>query len=300
MLTPDQLRKRGLLLRAIRLFFDTHGFIEVETPCLLPVSIPEANIEPLTTGSFYFQSSPELCMKRLLAAGCQNIFQICKSFRRNERGDRHLPEFTMLEWYSASCGYHELMDQCEDLLLFLADQLTKTTRLTYGGRLVSLQKPWDRLTVSEAFARYAPVSLKNALAENMFDEILTGHIEQKLGWERPAFLYDYPAELAALARLKPEDPSYAERVELYVAGLEIANGFSELSSPEQQRRRFENEHQKIAALGRVAPPMPDKFLDAIELMPEAAGIALGVDRLAMIFFNAATIDQVVSFTPEDH
>jgi elongation factor P--(R)-beta-lysine ligase len=245
------------------------------------------------------QTSPELCMKRLLAGGATRIFQICKCFRRAERGNRHLPEFTMLEWYRTSIDYRELMAECEELFLFLARELRGADRLETATGTVTLTPPWERLTVAAAFARYAPLAADEAVATGRFDELLVEYIEPHLGIGRPTFLHDYPAPLAALARRQPENPMVAERFEIYIQGLELANGFSELTDPAEQRQRFIEELILIEAAGGQAGPLPDKFLAALEGMEAAAGIALGLDRLAMLFGGVDLIDEVVTFTPEE-
>jgi len=299
MITLSGLHQRAALIQTIRRFFIDRDYLEVDTPVRLPAVAPEHHIEPEPADGCFLQTSPELCMKRLLAAGAPKLFQICHCFRKGERGNRHLAEFTMLEWYRAGIGYQELMDECEELLRFAADALGKNQTLAVGGNAISLDSPWPRLTVAEAFARYAPFSMEQALAEDMFDEAIVVHIEPHLGVERPAFLYDYPASLGALARLKPDDPAVAERFELYIGGLELANGFSELTDHEEQRQRFAEARKLIRLQGRDPGPMPEPFLNDLQGMPEAAGIALGIDRLAMVFAGAATIDEVVPFRPED-
>ncbi|MDA8163622.1 MAG: EF-P lysine aminoacylase EpmA [Desulfobacteraceae bacterium] len=299
MLSPSGLRQRARLIQALRRFFIERGYLEVDTPVRVPAPAPEAYIIPEPSGDWFLQTSPELCMKRLLAGGAERIFQICKCFRQAERGSRHLPEFTMLEWYRAGIGYRELMPECEELFLALARELTGGDRLETSSGPVSLAAPWERLTVAEAFARHAPLSAEAALAAGRFDELLVTQVEPRLGLGRPTFLHDYPAALGALARLRPDDPAVAERFEIYVDGLELANGFSELTDPAEQRRRFAAERQRIEADGRRPGPLPDKFLAALAAMPEAAGIALGVDRLLMLLAGAESIERVVTFTPEE-
>jgi lysyl-tRNA synthetase class 2 len=300
MLTESSLKKRAALIQAIRSFFINRDYIEVDTPCRLPVLIPEAHNEPVESGDHFLQTSPEICMKRLLAeAGCSRIFQICKCFRNKERGDRHLPEFTMLEWYRTSCDYRSLMAECEDMTAEVARATGSDDFVQFQGRKICLEKPWQSLTVEDAFRKYAPISMEQALKQDKFDEILCRYIEPQLGMSRPVFLYDYPVELGALARSKKEEPSLAERFEIYIAGLELANGFSELIDQSVQQKRFETELELIRKKGRTPTELPQKFLEALPGMTETAGIALGVDRLAMILFDAAEIDQVVSFVPED-
>ena len=300
MLHESGLKRRAQLIQAMRRFFIARDYVEVDTPLRLPVLIPEAHNEPLESGGHFLQTSPEICMKRLLAeAGCRKIFQICKCFRKNERGDRHIPEFTMLEWYRANCDYRSLMDECEDFISDVALALEHTGSISARGNSVNLEKPWQKLTVSEAFAQYAPVSMSRALKQNAFDKILCSYIEPQLGKKKPVFLYDYPVELGALARCKKENPALVERFEIYIAGLELANGFSELTDEPEQQKRFAAELQLIKKQGRTGAELPRKFLASLPRMPDSAGIALGVDRLAMVLLDAETIDRVVSFTPED-
>jgi lysyl-tRNA synthetase class 2 len=300
MLHESGLRKRAALIQAIRQFFIDRDYLEVDTPLRLPVLIPEAHNEPVESGDHFLQTSPEICMKRLLAeAGCRKIFQLCKCFRSKERGDRHLPEFTMLEWYRVGCDYLSLMDECEDLVVAVSQALGHRHPVCVNGKYIILDKPWDRLSVNDAFTQYAPVSMRRALEQNSFDELLCRYIEPHLGIEKPVFLYDYPVELGSLARSKKENSTVAERFEIYIAGLELANGFSELTDAREQRRRFELEQDHIRNLGRPVWKMPEKFLAVLPDMPETAGIALGVDRLAMILYNTQTIDGAVTLVPED-
>ncbi len=299
MISKHGLQTRAVLVQSLRDFFISRDYLEVETPLRIPAPAPEAHIVPLRSEGWFLQTSPELCMKRLLAAGFPKIFQICKCFRAHERGDRHLPEFTMLEWYAAGADYFDLMDECEGLFRHLARALGGGESLAAGARQISLAGSWERLTVAEAFRRYAPFSVEEALAEDLFDEALVVHVEPNLGCRTPSFLYDYPAELGALARLKPQDRSVAERFELYLNGIELANGFSELTDPVEQRQRFLFGQEGMRKAGFPCPPMPERFLAALDDMPEAAGIALGVDRLAMLFAGAESIEQVVAFTPEE-
>jgi len=292
------LRLRAVLIQTLRTFFIDRGYLEVETPLRIPAPAPEANIVPLTSEGWFLQTSPELCMKRLLAAGLPRIFQICKCFRHGERGDRHLPEFTMLEWYAAQRDYRDLMADCEALLRHLAAATGKGGMLEWQGHRIDLGPEWERITVAEAFRRYAPCTVEEALRQDRFDDLLVAYVEPYLGMATPTFLCDYPVALGALARLSPTEPTVAERFELYVAGLELANGFSELVDPVEQRARFLAEREAIRRQGRETGPMPEPFLAGLETMPPAAGIALGVDRLVMLFAGADNIDQVVAFMPE--
>nr|WP_302504365.1 EF-P lysine aminoacylase EpmA [Geoalkalibacter halelectricus] len=287
--------ERARILHRIRAFFMDRDFLEVETPHRVPGNAPEAYIAPVPSGDWFLHTSPELSMKRLLAADYPRLFQICRCWRAAERGNRHLPEFTMLEWYRAQAAYQILMDECEALFCALAPQ----GRIRRQGRDIDLGPPWERLSVAEAFTRYTDTTARQALAENRFDELIACEIEPRLGWDKPCFLTDYPAELAALARKKPGNPEVAERFELYIAGLELANAFSELTAPEEQRARFAREEAQRLQAGQAPYPVPEKFLAELAHMPPAAGIALGVDRLVMLLTDAATIDEVVAFTPEE-
>jgi lysyl-tRNA synthetase class 2 len=293
------LQLRARLTAAVRDFFAARDYLDVETPLRLPAPAPEAHIVPVESQSWFLQTSPELAMKRLLAAGYPRIFQICRCFRGAERGTRHLPEFTLLEWYTAGEDYRHMMTQTEDLVRAVAQALGCGRTLRFQNRCIDLSPPWERLCVAEAFARYASCSVTRALKEERFDEVMAFEIEHHLGWQRPTLLCDYPAACAALARLKPEQPDVAERFELYIAGLELCNGFSELTDAGEQRRRFEAVRQAQRAAGQAASPMPEAFLAALPQMPPAAGNALGLDRLAMLFADTLTIEDVTAFTPEE-
>jgi len=271
----------------------------VETPHRIPAPAPESHIDAVPSGKWFLHTSPELCMKRMLAAGYEKIFQICRCWREGERGSQHIPEFTLLEWYRADGDYLDLMDECEELIRSLAVEIGLGDHVTYLGHRIHLASPWERMTVEESFYRYAKVSVKEALRQDLFDEVMVQDIEPRLGIQKPTFLYDYPSERRSLARLKKEDPTVAERFELYLGGLEIANAFSELTDAEEQRKVFQAEIEIRRSLGKKVYPLPEKFLTELEEMPSSAGIALGVDRLVMVLLNAKTIDEVVAFTPEE-
>jgi len=293
------LELRAVIMAVIRHYFTGRGYLEVETPCRIPAPAPEANIEAEPSGSWFLQTSPELCMKRLLTAGFEQIFQICKCYRKGERGRLHLPEMTMLEWYTAGHDYLDMMRQCEDLITIVARSIGHEKVIQYQGRWIEITKPWDRMTVNQAFEKYATVSLDTAIQNGHFDEIIGCDIAPNLGCVKPVFLYDYTAVLGSLARLKPGDKSMAERFELYIAGIEICNAFSELTDPDEQRKRFETEMTLRRSSGKTTYPFAEPFLQALADMPESAGNALGIDRLIMLFADTADIDAVVAFTPED-
>lgn len=293
------LHQRAKILQEIRRFFTDAGYLEVETPHRIPTPAPESYIDAIPSGDWYLHASPELCMKRLLAAGYDKIFQMCRCWRERERGSQHIPEFTLLEWYRTGVDYRSLMEECELLIPAVARTIGLGEEMIFRGHVVDLTRPWERFSVGEAFECYAGNSMQEALEKDLFDERMVQEIEPRLGLEKPTFLYDYPADRGALARLKLEDPAVAERFELYIGGLELANGFSELVNPEEQRRRFEKENENRRRMGKPVYSVPEKFLSELEEMPPAAGIALGIDRLLMVFLNASSIDEVVAFTPEE-
>lgn len=290
-----RLIERARIIQAIRAFFINSGYLEVETPLRVPANAPELHIDAVASDDWDLQTSPELAMKRLLAADYDEIFQISHCWRNQERGQRHLPEFTMLEWYRAGCDYVTLMDECEALFR----HLVPAERFTYLGTHIDLQSPFERLSVHDAFQRHCETDASSAIAHDKFDEFMAFEIEPNLGQERPTILYDYPAELAALARRKPGHPELAERFELYIAGLELANAFSELTDPEEQRQRFATDESERRKIGKRPRPLPEPFLNEMGTLPPAAGIALGIDRLIMLLTDTDKIDDVVCFSPED-
>ena len=293
------LELRAEIIAAVRRYFIKNDYLEVETPHRIPSPAPEAHIDAVRSGAWYLHTSPELCMKRLLAAGYTRIFQICKCFRQNERGRRHLPELTLLEWYTAGDDYLAMMRQCERLVSAVVRSLGRDAVLSYQGGRIDLAPPWERMTVERAFEAFASISLGQSLEEGVFDDVLAFEVEPRLGKERPLFLYDYPGALGSLARRKPGHPELAERFELYIAGLELCNAFSELVDAHEQRKRFEKEREARRRAGKDDYPLPENFLEALKAMPPAAGNALGVDRLVMLFVDTACIDDVVAFTPEE-
>lgn len=295
----EKLMFRARVVAAIRAFFVGEGFLEVDTPVVISAPAPEANIDAVKCEGGYLQTSPELAMKRLLAAGYPAIFQISKCFRSGERGSRHLPEFTMLEWYRPNADYRALMADCVRLFAFLADALDVGGPLIIGRTTVDLRGKWGEVKVDDAYRRFCSVSAEDALESGDFDLLMAERIEPRLGIGAPTILYDYPAKLAALARVKPGDRPVAERFEVYAAGIELANGFSELADAVEQRARFVEERLARLEAGKDGYPMPERFLDDLAHMPPSAGIALGVDRLVMLLSGAETIDEVTAFTPEE-
>ncbi|NLZ17168.1 MAG: EF-P lysine aminoacylase GenX [Desulfobulbaceae bacterium] len=303
MLGRHGLQRRSDFMAALRSFFLEQNYIEVDTPVRLPALIPEAHIVAFSSEDWWLHSSPELCMKRLLARGCEKLFQICHCYRKEECGRLHQSEFSMLEWYRIESDYSDLMTDCEQLLTYLSaglahfPALQKPGCLHWQNMLINLNPPWQRLSVHDAFRRYAGMEVEEAMARDLYEELLVSCIEPQLGQEAPVFLYDYPLALGSLARTSAANPQVAERFELYLAGIELANGFSELTNVAEQRFRFEKEIATLQAQGRHAA-MPERFLDDLACMPAAAGIALGVDRLFMLLGNYDDIRQAIPFPAE--
>lgn len=285
---------RADIIRAIREFFNSRDFLEVETPLRIPANAPEEFIDPYGSDDMFLQTSPEICMKRLLCRGHKKIYQVSRCWRKGERGSRHLPEFTMLEWYRADSDYLDLMNDCDDLLAYVSTKCGK-----HSGEQITRAGKAERITVQEAFQRYSKKEMFESVRDNSFYECIVSEIEPALPHSRPVILMDYPAPMASLARLKASDSSVAERFELYLGGLELANGFSELIDPTEQMERFTetNLHRKTGGLPPL--PLPEPFLKELDSMPASAGIALGVDRLVMLFCDAEKIDDVVALTPEE-
>jgi len=303
-LSPGGLRQRSELLQAIRSFFYEQGYLEVDTPIRLPVLIPESHILPFSSEGWFLHTSPEICMKRLLAAGNEQLFQISRCFRKEEVGRLHQSEFSMVEWYHKGWSYLELMEECERFISAAVASGIPFTGIAGGkllreGRSIPLAPPWERITVAEVFQDYAGISAREAVMRGDFDELLVTLIEPRLGWERPVFLYDYPVELGSLARRKTGNKYVAERFELYIAGIELANGFSELVDPVEQRERFVREIDYISKMDRYAAAMPEKFLDDLGRMGMAAGVSLGLDRLFMLLCGLRSVAEAVCFGEED-
>jgi len=293
----ENLRKRDLLHRVVRAFFFEHDFLEVATPQKSRWLLPEEHIDSFAAEDGYLLPSPELHMKSLLAAGFERIFQISPRHRKGERGSRHLPEFTLLEWYRANADYRALMSDCEKL--FLALQARFGDSLHYQGTRIDLAPPWQRLRVREAFRRFASWDPWLEPDPDRFEWDFAEKVIPALAGSRPVFLVDFPELAASLARLKVDEAGTAERFELYVGGLELANGFSELTDPVEQRRRFERANRRRASLGKGPIEMPRPFLDRLSRMPPSAGVALGMDRLSMLFTNSSHIEEVVAFGPDE-
>jgi lysyl-tRNA synthetase class 2 len=323
------LAARTAVTRSVRAWFDEQGFAEVETGILQVSPGNETHLHaPRTelTGSDgtravrYLRTSPEFACKKLLAAGEPKIFEFARVFRDRERGDLHLPEFTMLEWYRADATYDAVMADSVVLIAHAA-QATGIGRFSFRGRVADPFAEPELLTVATAFERYAGIDLLASVADGLgdraalaaaaegrvritdddtwsdiFSKVLVEHVEPNLGRGRLTVLFEYPAPEAALARAKPSDPRVAERFEVYACGVELANGFGELTDAQEQRHRFTLAMDEKQRRYGERYPLDQDFLAAVGQMPEASGVALGFDRLVMLASGAGRIDQVV-WTP---
>jgi elongation factor P--(R)-beta-lysine ligase len=323
------LAARTAITRAVRAWFDEQGFVEVETGILQVSPGNETHLhaprtellgsggEPATR---YLRTSPEFSCKKLLAAGEEKIFELARVFRDRERGELHLPEFTMLEWYRANAPYDAVMTD-GIVVIAQAARATGVGRFSFRGRTADPFAKPELLTVSAAFDRFAGIDLLSTIADgngdrdhlaaiaankvriseddtwsDIFSKILVEHVEPHLGQGRLTVLFEYPVPEAALARAKASDPRVAERFEIYACGVELANGFGELTDAREQRHRFMQAMDEKQRRYGERYPLDQDFLDAVSRMPEASGVALGFDRLVMLASGAARIDQVV-WTP---
>ena len=324
---------RQKVIKAVRRYFDEAGFAEVETPILQTCPVIDAHIRAFATDlrgvdgavakTMYLHTSPEFTMKKLMAGGVEKLYQICRVFRNAEGSKRHEPEFTMIEWYRAAADYTDIMADCVALLQDCA-KTAGIGRYRYKTHECDPFAEAERLTVLEAFRRYAEMDLEPFLPDaddgaedhtdafraavrakglhaadddgwdDLFFRVMDAYIEPFLGMERPCFLCDYPVALASLSRRKPGDARLAERFELYVCGIELANAFSELTDAAEQRSRFEAEMDLKERLYGERYPLDEEFMKAIELgLPESGGIALGIDRLVMLACGAEDIRDVL-------
>ncbi|MBS0535723.1 MAG: EF-P lysine aminoacylase GenX [Proteobacteria bacterium] len=324
------LLNRGRVMSALRAWFAQAGFIEVETAAIQVSPGNETHLHAFATALIgtdtlhrprYLRTSPEFACKKLLAAGETRIVDFARVFRNRERGPLHHPEFMMIEWYRAHEPYEALMDDCAALIAAAA-RATGATRFSYRGRHIDPFAPLHRLTVAEAFARYAGIDLLHTISGgegdrdrlaraaaqegiaygsdddwgDIFSRILVEKIEPHLGNETATILCEYPLPHAALARAKPGSDKVAERFEIYACGIELGNAFAELTDPGEQRRRFNAAMDEKQRIHGERYPIDEDFLDALAQMPPASGIALGFERLAMLASGADHIEQVI-WTP---
>ena len=291
---------RSQVMRAVRDFFDSRGFIEVDTPILVPSPGLDLYIDAFEVAdarsSLWLRTSPEFQMKRLLAAGFSKIYEIGKSFRRNEEGQLHQPEFTTVEWYRAFSDSEEVMLDTEQLVSSVSMSIRNETLLPARGEPVETDPPWERIAFAEAFERHAGHALSEVEADDQsLYRLLAERVEPRLGRGRACFLTRYPARIAQLARLHPNHPETAERFEAYIDGVELCNGFAELIDPVEQQARFEAEREERRKQGKPYHPIDRRFLAALrEGLPPCAGNALGLDRLMVLFLGAKHIDDVLA------
>jgi len=293
MIQPEMHYFRHHLGRAIRGFFDQRGYVEVFTPVLVRCPGIDPHIDAIAAGeSFYLATSPELHMKRLLGCGLKKIYQLTHAFRSDEIGKYHNCEFSILEWYETGINYQDLMELTENLIQTVDRQMAE-----YLSRKPLFSLPFARISVDEAFEQHAGWCPSREWDEERFFLDLIEQVEPALQDMPAFFLYDFPAPMASLARLKPQDPKLSERFELYLKGVEIVNGFSELTCAREQRERFERDRARRIAMNKEPYPLDQHFLSVLEkgLLPDCAGAALGVDRLLMTLTGAEQISQVMAF-----
>jgi elongation factor P--(R)-beta-lysine ligase len=319
-------RSRHSILRFLRADFDGRRYLETDAPLLVPCPTLDAGIRSIRvnvagtdgrTRRLFLHTSPEYAMKKLLAAGADRLYFLGKVFRDGERTALHNPEFTMLEWYRTGASVDDLLDEMEDFILRLAQERTGSRRIAFGSRTVDLSPPWPRLRVADLFREKTGADLDpqsdgsdlKRLAgtlgvffnpeddwETMFMRIYMDRMEPGLGTDRPVFLTDYPFPLGMNARRRPDDPRWTERSELFIGGLELANGYTEITDPAEQRERFERDRVRNRMETGTDPPVDLELLDAMEAgFPPCAGMALGVDRLVMLILNRPDISDVLPF-----
>ena len=321
----SHLEKRMALIRAIRAYFDNLDFYEVETPILQVCPVIDPHIHAFSSTllgldlqperELYLHTSPEFAMKKLMVAGIPAMYQICHVFRNGEGSRLHSPEFTMIEWYRAQADYHDIMEDCIGLLRHCATVLG-ISHYRYKDKRCDPFADWQKLSVTQAFERYAGLDLAAFLDDkdsfsaaiagqgirvaaddrwdDLFFRVMAEKIEPHLGMDVPAILYDYPVSMASLSRRKPSDPRFAERFELYVCGIELANAFSELTDAAEQEQRYHEEMAIKNELYGTQYPIDEDFIAALKHgMPESGGIALGIDRFAMLASGADDIEQVL-------
>ncbi|WMC09923.1 elongation factor P--(R)-beta-lysine ligase [Oceanimonas pelagia] len=307
----SMLRRRAELLACIRDFFAARGVLEVDTPTLAAAGVTDLHLENFVTRftgpgmaggqDLYLQTSPEFHMKRLLAAGSGPIYQICKSYRNEESGRLHNPEFTMLEWYRPGFDHHRLMDEMAELLQGVLD-CNEPERISYAAAFEQTLGVCP-LTASLAELRNAGRGLgaDDLLAreddrDTLLQLLFALGVEPRIGQQVPCFVYDFPASQAALARISPADARVAERFEVYYKGIELANGFHELSDAAEQRTRFDQDNVLRRARGLTEKPVDEYLLAALAAgLPDCAGVALGIDRLIMLALGADSLERVIAF-----
>lgn len=307
----ENLRQRNQLIRKVRQFFESRDVLEVDTPALSHASTTDIHLHTFKSRfvgpefaagqDVYLMTSPEFHMKRLLASGSGSIFQICKSFRNEENGRFHNPEFTMLEWYRVGFDHHDLMNEVEALLVESLN-CTRVDKMTYQAAFLNqlgvcpLEASIEELKKSAAQLGLEDVSRDETDRDTLLQLLFSFGIEPKIGQEYPIFIYDFPASQAALAKINQDDPRVADRFEAYFKGIELANGFHELEDAKEQKLRFEQDNQKRLALGLEPQPMDHHLIEALSAgLPHCAGVALGIDRLLMLAIGVEHIDDITAF-----
>lgn len=286
-----RLRLRNRLIFAIRSWFQQHDFIEVETPVRVAAPPPEIHIDPFHSQDAFLRPSPELHLKRLLVNGADRIYELGPCFRRGERGPQHNPEYTMLEWYRTGTDYSGVLEDCRQLL-----RAVLPASFTYRGHTIDVTREWHVISVSDAYREHAGWDPVADFDADRFDIDFVEKVQPALTGGTPVVLKDYPVEASALARCTATRPAHAERWELLLGGVEIANAYSELCDPQEQRARFESWNRARARAGREVLPLDEAFLHALaQGLPPCGGIALGVDRLLLLLLDAGDIGEVRAF-----
>lgn len=309
-----QLKQRAAILAQIRAFFAARDVLEVDTPAMSQATVTDIHLHTFQTQfvgpgfangqQLYLMTSPEFHMKRLLAAGSGPIYQICKSFRNEESGRYHNPEFTMLEWYRPGFDHHTLMDEMDDLLQMVL-QCGAAERMTYQQAFLTvlgvcpLTAEMDALKAVAATLGLADIAEPEDDRDTLLQLLFSVGVEAKIGQQAPAFVYDFPASQAALAQISPADERVAERFEVYFKGIELANGFHELADGDEQLARFEADNRKRLEMGLAPQPIDLHLVNALRAgFPDCAGVALGIDRLIMLALGQDHIDRVTAFPIE--
>lgn len=298
--TPWVVELRASLFQAVRGFFESRGFVEVDTPSIVPSPGLDAHLrafevrDPSGERVGWLATSPEYQMKRLLCEGCERVFQLTRSFRAEEQGDLHEREFAMLEWYRAEATSKDLMADTEALVRHAARALEARHGLSSA---LSADVPWESVTVARAVEEHAGLDLTTLRDEESFFRVWIERVQPKLGLDRPVFVVEWPQSMASLAKLQPN--GMADRFEAFVNGIELCNGFGELTDPVEQRRRFEHDQERRREMGQHVYPIDERFLEALGSgMPESSGNALGLDRLLMLLTGKSRLQSVMTFPLE--
>lgn len=316
---------RSKIFDLTRQFFKDRGFLEIESPLMTPFPTLDSNIHSIEVlledaqgdpSTYYLHTSPEHAMKKLLAGGAEKILYLGKVFRNREQTNLHNPEFTMCEWYRTEADYHDIMRDTEELIHYLGQKLINSSTIEYQGQNIDISLPFDKKTIHSLFLDHTGIDLTLAnniksfrqLAkennhryndsdtwDDLYFKLFLNHIEDHLGKTKATFATDYPARMGLMAKNKKDNPNWVERAELYIGGLELANGYTELTDPQEQRERFLEEQQRKQLEG-FNYPIDDELIDALKSgLPPCSGMALGMDRLIMLFLDKKNIEDVLLF-----